>query len=285
MVHRQFEYTDDKSKFFDYCLVEYSPKTEYNNKLTSANILFETFKIQNCQSDFHDSLKQIREHIGNNKVVWGLKKAGTNFAWEYYFYNYNKQDPKISASNILKIMEPYLGADIQVDENSPYFMFSIDVLKDFFNSKRLNGVHFYYTSEDRAGGLSYLLNEDGIFKENHYAFFDVKTELSQITKKIKNTIIVDFSKINLNKILLPELSDCKSICIANKLNSDCIYYCGINIDQFLFFLRKFKYPTELIDYIASNYSKLDYLQFDVGFDYNMKDKVLNISKSGFYGTF
>jgi hypothetical protein len=45
------------------------------------------------------------------------------------------------------------------------------------------------------------------------------------------------------------------------------------------------YPGELISFIEKNRSKLDHLQYDVGYDYKMDGKDLMILKSGYYGVF
>ena len=93
------------------------------------------------------------------------------------------------------------------------------------------------------------------------------------------------TKIDISKILYQDLMKCKVICISSKRNANGIYYHGINIEQFLFFLKEFNYSSELINFVNENKNKLDYILFDVGFDYSIKNDNLVIKKSGFYGTF
>jgi hypothetical protein len=45
------------------------------------------------------------------------------------------------------------------------------------------------------------------------------------------------------------------------------------------------YRADLIAFLEENRSKLDHLEFDVGFDYRMEEDKLMILKSGYYGTF
>jgi hypothetical protein len=91
--------------------------------------------------------------------------------------------------------------------------------------------------------------------------------------------------IGLEDILLPELLDCTSICIANKQLCDCVYFSRLGVGQLLFFLERFDYPRALVSFIQEHQSQLDHLQFDVGFDYRMAGRRLEILKSGYYGTF
>ena len=163
-------------------------------------------------------------------------------------------------------------------------MFSIDVLQPFFENKKLNGVHVYIGGRSNYG-FSYFWDENGITKENVYSFFDAMKEKEKITKELHKSIFVDFSKVRINEVLIPELQDCKSVCVAKKQMCDSVYYSGIDISQFLFFLKKFGYPDEIVSFIETHKSELDHLQYDVGFDYRMESGKLKILKSGYYGTF
>jgi len=91
--------------------------------------------------------------------------------------------------------------------------------------------------------------------------------------------------VAIDEILRPELRVCKTICVANKQENDCVYFAGIGFDQFLFFLRWMRYRAELIAFLEENRTKLDHLDFDVGFDYRMDGDKLTVIKSGYYGIF
>jgi hypothetical protein len=45
------------------------------------------------------------------------------------------------------------------------------------------------------------------------------------------------------------------------------------------------YRASLTTFLEENRSKLDHLEFDVGFDYRMEEDRLIILKSGYYGIF
>ena len=109
--------------------------------------------------------------------------------------------------------------------------------------------------------------------------------MEQIISKIKTSVFVNFEETRLSEILIPQLVDCKTICIANKQEADSIYFSRIRIDQFIFFLERFGYPRHMTEHIKNNKDELDHLLFDVGFDYKTKDGRLIIIKSGYYGTF
>ena len=99
-MDRTFEYEKADDKFFDYCHYEYKPDTDFANKLRSVNLLMNSFNFMKCKKHFHELVGAIKENIGLKNTVWGFKKAGNNFGWEFYFYNYQKKDPKINIANV-----------------------------------------------------------------------------------------------------------------------------------------------------------------------------------------
>jgi hypothetical protein len=277
MVNK-LEKTSKNEKFYDYCYYEYKPNSVFFNKLNSSNLLFNSFKNSNCSSKFYDFVKLIRNHFGINRTVFGVKLIDNKLYWEFYFYNWMKKNNLINITNFFKICKSVFQTKIEMNENVPYFMFSVDVTENLLLKAQLDGIHVYIDG-------SYLLSENGFILENHYNFYNPFVKINELINDIKTSVFVDFEKIDLSEILWPELINCYSICRARKKSCDCVYFSRVNIDQFLFFLKKIKYPNNLIDFIVKNKLKLDHLLFDVGFDYVMENNKLKIIKSGYYGIF
>lgn len=278
MQKESIELTQESDKYYDYCLYEYTPTSSCYNKLRPINLLFNSFKYSNCNDKFYRFVDHIRKKNGLNKTVWGIKKIEDKILWEFYFYDWKIKDRATSMSRFIKQCKPFFMTKIKPNENIPYFMFSVDVDDNLLLYKKLNGFHVYT-------GSSYFLDEKGMTLENHYNFYNSKKEIKRLIIDIKRSAIIDFTKIKLSDILWPELINCYSICRSRKKNNDAIYYSRINIEQFIFFLKKLKYPNGLIIFIEKNKSKLDHLFYDVGFDYVMENNKLKIIKSGYYGVF
>jgi len=274
------EYVKDNEIFYDYVLAKYSPIKETRNKLRISNILFKSFKENPKNQDFFNIVGKIRNEIGLNQTVWGIKNFEKNLKWEFYFYrHYNKN---INLRNLIKIFNKYFKVeDLKIDENLNYVMFSFDIDEN----KIIKETHIYFEKFflNSFQAWSYQLSSQNIEFENHYEFFN-SVQYKDIVKKIMSSPFIT-SKINISQILYPELMECKSICIASKRNVNGVYFQGININQFLFFLKEFNYPTYLVEFIEKNQNLLDYILYDIGFDYSINNNKLFIKKSGFYGTF
>jgi hypothetical protein len=121
--------------------------------------------------------------------------------------------------------------------------------------------------------------------DNVYRFLHPKTEIRQILHEIRQSVFVDYSRVQLSRVLLPELIDCNRICVAKKRFADAVYYSGIDVGQLSFFLRTLAYPTPIIAFVEAHRTQLDHLRFDVGIDYTMRpDGSLVMTKSSYYCT-
>jgi len=282
------ECTTERDVFFDYCLYEYKPAVPFKNKLRSVNLLFQSFDLFEIHEKAFELVRTIREGIGYSRTVWGVKQEGNSFAWEFYFYDYRRIQRERSITKILETIRPMIPSRIQAIENQPYFMFSIDIDDDLLSGERdLEEIHMYIgnTASTVSSGISYSLTAKGRKLENFYFFFDPKSEMKGLLNKVFCSAHVDPSKITIDQVVWPELRTCKRICAANKQNNDCIYFSGIDVDQFVFFLRRLNYPGEITSFVERNRSALDHLQYDVGFDYRTEGNDVIILKSGYYGFF
>ncbi len=81
-------------------------------------------------------------------------------AWEFYFYDYERRERTVSISRVLEAIRPYVRSDVRVNENLPYFMFSIDINSDVVSSEKdLDVVHMYIGNPGSvvSSGIAYAL--------------------------------------------------------------------------------------------------------------------------------
>jgi len=282
------EYTTAQDLFNDFCLWSYQPQATFENKFRSINLLFNSFEFMALDKGYNDLVGAIRSGMGEFQTVWGAKKLGNDLYWELYFYDYRRRERTRSIAKLLKTISPYLKYNIPFNEDLHYFMFSIDLnASSLSGARKLDEIHMYIGNPGSSvsSGICYSLKEDGTRLENFYFFFDAKKEMEDIIAKTICSAHVDFTKIGIDYIILPELKKCKVIVIANKQANDSIYFSGINIDQLIFFLKKMGYPKTIVSFAEKNRGMLDHMLYDVGFDYRMKDDKLIVLKSGYYGFF
>jgi len=284
----RLEYTTDQDRFFDFCMWEYRPIAPCENKFRSANLLLHSFDVMQTHERVFDLVRAIRERFGILRTVWGVKQLGREIRWEFYFYDYRKRERERSITRLLDIIRPLIPCEIKANESLDYFMFSVDIYKDLISGgANLEEVHMYIGNAGStvSSGICYSVTPVGTRLENLYFFFDAKTQIDLIIDKIFCSAYVDITKIDLDRILWPELRECRVIVVANKQGNDAVYFSRINVDQLIFFMKRMGYLKELISFVEENRIKMDHLQFDVGYDYKMEGDKLEILKSGYYGIF
>jgi hypothetical protein len=283
-----FEYATRDDQFFNYALWPYTPAIPVEGKARSANLLFESFLASGVDDRLFPLVTLIRQSVGLSHTVWGVKQVGSQTRWEFYFYDYRRRERTRSMTSVIEAVKPLVPCTVVPNENIFYFMFSIDISEALVTgSRNLDEIHLYVGNPGStvSSGICYSLTPERMKLENLYSFFDTQTQLQDAASKIACSVHVDTTKIPLDRILWPELRSCRTICIANKQGNDCVYFAGITLDQFLFFLRKLDYRQDLIRFLEENRPKFDHLEYDVGFDYRADGRDLLILKSGYYGTF
>jgi hypothetical protein len=282
------EYTTAGEAFFDFCLWEYTPVAPFEGKLRAASMLLHSFDVTGIDERIFELVKAIRGGFGVSNTVWGVKKLGSDIAWEFYFYDYRRRERKRSITKLLDIVHPFADCEVSVNENLPYFMFSIDIDERLVSGARdLDEVHMYIGNAGStvSSGISYSVTRKGTRLENFYFFFDAKKQMKEIVGKAACSAYFDATRAGLDQILWPELCDCSVIVVANKQNNDGVYFSRINVDQLVLFLKRMGYPDEMCRFVEAHRSDLDHLLYDVGFDYRMEGNNAVILKSGYYGVF
>lgn len=271
----------------DYCLVPYRPARPAQGKLHSSCLLASMAPQLGLGGALDGLAQAIVDRIGRDKTVWAVKKFGDAYSLELYFYNYGREDPDVTPSNLLDVVRPYFThRGLERCDRMRYMMFSLDVTPAMLERGELDGLHVYvHAVADRPTGLSYFVTGSGVRLENHYAFYDPSKDPEQLVVNVVDSVAVDFTAVRPADVLLPELVSCNRICVAKKPATDSLYFSGIGVEQFEWFLRRFDYPTTLRQYVEANRPQLDHLRLDVAIDYSTVDGELVIGKSIFCGTF
>ncbi len=277
-------------EYYDYCHNPYVPIKPVKGKLSSDLIFQNSLLHSTYQKDFLNVSKRLQDSLGPWNTVWGVKWDNRHLTWELYFYNNGRKDPRKKVEHVLKTLRSHFKipefADISI-ENQPYLMFSIDLSDAILKSRQIKNVHLYM--EGRSGisqGTSYCWGQDGIVFENYYDFYLMPQEAKPFIYKIKQGVFFAKDRVALLKhVLIRKLMSCHKICVAHKKNTDGIYFSRVNVDQLLYFLEFFAYPSHILDFMKSNKVKFNHLLYDVAFDCALGPQGPVFSKSSYYNVF
>lgn len=275
----------DEDRFFDYCLQPYDPLRDPRGKLRSESLLWNSLDVAAAPPSLDAALRAVQERAGRDMTVVGVKHHEGRIWWELYFYDRLKEDPAVRAASIADATAPWFRFATRPRETVPYFMFSFDVHPDTAEGGTIDVVNLYLPYYEGQGGRSYKQSFERLEMDNFYRFLHPKLEIRHILHEIQQSVFVDYTRVSLSRVLLPELIECNRICVAKKRFADAVYYSGIDVGQLLFFLRLMDYPTQITNFVETNRGALDHLRFDVGIDYTMRpDGSVVMTKSSYYCT-
>ncbi len=282
-------FAKSEDSFYDYCLWPYEPLQNVEGKWRSSNLLRHSFDCVGMGERIYQTCSQIQSALGVGETVWGVKWCSGRVSWEFYFYDYERLERRVSVERLVEIISPNVRCQLKANELRPYFMFSFDLDESWSDRDDvcLENIDLYLgnTGCDVSSGISYGLSSKGMAFKNLYYFFDAKKELEKVVEKVVCSAHLDLPNINLDELLWPEMLSCEVIVVANKVNNDGIYFSRVNVQQLLQGLKRLHCPQVLVSYIEANQQLLDHLLFDIGFDYTMVDGELVVLKGAYYGTF
>jgi hypothetical protein len=274
--------------YLNYCHWPYESHCEGVGKLRPATLLYQAVSQMPHAEWMVGTLQAIQRGVGDFRCVYGVKLIDERWALEVYIYDYDRSDRVVSIERLQHACGGRLQFPDVVDSRIPYFMFSFDLTEDVAASDgRLPSVHVYIGNpgSDVSSGIAYEFTDTTRQLENFYFFFESQTHRQQILDKLECSAILDSWNQPIDELFRPELRDCNTICLANKRTCDTVYFSGVNIDQFLFFLNWQDYPADFVRFVRDRRDVLDHLLFDVGVDYCSINGTLKFVKHGFYGIF
>jgi hypothetical protein len=273
--------------FFDYTRVPYEPASDPAGKWSSAFVLEAALDAAGASS-LKEPVRALGATLGVDATVWGAKQTAEGYSWELYFYDYTRTDSRFGLRPVLDVLGAVgpVGTALPVDAGSRHhFMFSVDVAPTFASENRIPAVHLYfYDVGERMTGLSYGYGPAGWVLENHYAFYEPSTETALLNEKVRDS--PHFGPgVAVERVLVPELLDCRRVCVANKPTCDGVYFSGVRLSQFIHFLESWSHDPSLASTVRAEDAALDHMLYDVAFDYRASPAgEVQVLKTAFYGT-
>lgn len=282
---RRLVETADDDRYFDYCLQPYEPRRSARGGLRGETLLWESLAVAGASADLGRLLDRVREHAGKDATIWGTKWLEDRLSWELYFYDPQKEHPRVHATDLGPALGPALTFAAPLRADLPYMMWSFDLFPDFSPGTVVESVNYYLAEPVGQAGRSYKATATRTELDNVYHFFHPKTAIREVLSRIRSSAFVDFTRLDVAKVLFPELFTCQKICVAKKRTADAVYYSGITIEQLLWFLERFAYPAPLVRFARAHRARFEHLRFDVGIDYRLDAGGRLITpKSSFYSS-
>jgi len=272
----------------DFCLWPYEPpRLPSKGALRSSALLFQSFAVAGVSEHMLAICDAIKDRFGLFKTVWGIKYAGEQLSWEFYFYDYLRADRRLGVGDFMDATKNQLRYSFVPDDSNPYFMFSVEIDDRHAQGEiPIDQIDIYIGNpgSEVSSGICYGLSAKGYEMRNFYFFFDAIQHQNDIRNKVLESTRLPYGKVKIDNIIWPEMNGVQTIVVANKRYIDGMYFSRITIDQLILFLEKLKYPVELREFMIEQHEALGHHLFDVGYDFLPdKDSDVRYLKGSYYG--
>ncbi len=274
--------------FFDFCLWPYEP-IGLNPAL---HIKGSTLLLTLCQRlgmapEISELAHSIVDMVGEFQTVWGIKTDGERLGVEFYFYDYRLQNRIHDFEQVHRHLRPYFSADIQLSNDVPYFMYSIELPMDSAGAARsIDEVDFYVgiPGGSLTAGACYRQTAAAREFKNVYYFFDTQTDMPEIERKFEMSVLGGRNDLSLGDIFWAELNPA-TVVQAHKRTHESFYFSRVSSEGLRLFLARGLPEDNIVKKAVSEFGdQIDHLYFDAGYDYTVSSSGnVIVEKMSFYG--
>ncbi|MCG8552299.1 MAG: hypothetical protein MI799_18000 [Desulfobacterales bacterium] len=289
------EYCDKTEVQLDYTMRPYhSGDASAPPWLRNVNLLYLFLDNSQEKEKWQRLINRIRTELGENRTVWGIKMDGEKIGMELYFYLRSLSaactppdrpgdiPPQITWEKIKKALSQSFSIVPDYPVPAPAVMVSVDIDDMVLARGQIDVLHIY-----TGRGLSYDVTQESIEHVNTYNFFELAEQprLEELVEHLTNGMMHSaVCGVDIQRVLVPQLYSCRTICLAAKRFTDGIYFSGIKLDQLAWFLKQYDWPGPVCDFVRENAPGLSHLRWDVGLDFTGNNGRIQWKKRGIYGT-
>ena len=274
----------------DYILTDYSPLVDPMGRLQPVSLLRHGLRGAGWLEQVWPVCEALRAAVGPDRTVWALKYGADDIGLEFYFYNNQANNPPgpLSIRPIARALKPFGVFPQLCEERLPYFMWSFELTQKGLSHGRFEPIRLYMgTNEEQRTecGFSYRLEDGGAVLENHYAFYQPKTELADVQQRLARSPRTGRPQV-WRSLLPQQLTECYTICYAVKPQRDGLYFARISSAQLAWFLRRVSKPA-LADVMEAHKEDFAHCVWDLGYDFALDESAIRprIEKVAIHGVF
>ncbi|MGB0497336.1 MAG: hypothetical protein ACPGID_03270 [Rubricella sp.] len=269
----------------DYCLWDYEPpQSRLPGALRTSALLYQSFAWAGVSERMIALTDAIRGCLGPFNTVFGVKWAGGRMSWEFYVYDYARQERRVSLKTFSEALKPHLRLPACLPDQQPYFMFSIEVDEAVLAAGKLDLIDIYIgiPGATVSAGMCYGVTDEAVELRNLYHFYDAARDGEAILHNLYSSIHVP-PDVPPERFLWPEMQGVQTIVVGTKRFNDGLYFSRISVEQLLFGLRRLEFPAPIVTYLEENRDRFAHYLFDLGYDYLVEGDAVKPIKGSFYG--
>ncbi|WP_316015746.1 hypothetical protein [Roseobacter sp. HKCCA0434] len=266
----------------DFCLWPYErPQAPAPGALRQSAILWQSFEHAGVTARMSCLVTAIQRGFGRFATVWGIKWDGARLSWEFYFYDYAREDRSAGIATFLASTRDELPCNLAAPDHVPYFMFSVETDGQ---GGPLDQVDLYIGNPGStvSSGICYGWDGQGMELRNFYFFFDAVREGGAVRAKLTESAHLPSEPQDLTPWLWPQVR-AETIVVANKRQRDGLYFSRTDVDGMAHCLDRLSFPDPIRSFVARNRDAFSHHLYDIGWDWEMRGNEPVPVKGSLYG--
>ncbi|HET8929820.1 MAG TPA: PqqD family protein [Acidimicrobiales bacterium] len=279
---------------FDFIMDPYPMASSPAGRPTGLDILLATVPTDAGQRATLQSIaEQLRDAIGPDQTVWGMKLENTRPSWELYFYPHRSEADDTAATYFARAQEAFekvVGWDAPRSVPSNAALFSFEFELEPRGVTRPRELDVYHRIEGDSDMILAYRHSDRLYRlKNTYELFPLPDHLDAVRHRLGSSRFAFPENEGVASAhWLGEIEtakECSRVWCSYKPDCDGIYLGRVAASDLARFLDRFAYPAHLRNWVHEHVHELDHLRYDLGFDYTISDGEVRTLKTGFYGYF
>jgi hypothetical protein len=268
---------------FDLSFVRYKPLRPLEGKFKAETLLWHSLREAGLLDSWRAPLQAIQAEVGRARAIWGVVQDAGHCSWELRLLAENGD----LIEQLRRTLAPWLRFAPGLVDPGDYHVLSFRFDAQTLAHGSIDSVELHRRGEHPREMTVVSLGPAPAPEPSHYVVFEAKREIDEVLPRIQASRVIDFAthKQLLGRVLIPELFACRRLHIGPGAELDSLVFSGINVEQLLWFTRRFGFPAATVALLDTQREGFEHLLFDVQLRYRFNAQQTTIAHvtAGYYG--
>ncbi|MFO7562678.1 MAG: hypothetical protein R6X02_08530 [Enhygromyxa sp.] len=278
---------------FDLTFVRYKPLRPLEGKLKAENLLWHSLREAGLLEQWREPLLAIQAGVGRGRTLWGVVDHPSRRGWELRLLRREAEAEPELIAELRRTLAPWLGFCPELaelpSELADYQVLGLRFDAQTFARGIIDTVELHRRGPNPREMTVTSLDPGAAAAPRTYAVFETKREIDEVLPRLRASAVVDLvaHKRLLGQVLIPELFACRRLHISAGAELDTLVFSGVNVEQLLWFVRRFGFPEATAALLDTHREGFEQLLFDVQLSYRFDPERGTIEQlgAGYYGVF
>ncbi|HVI03780.1 MAG TPA: hypothetical protein VM869_34040, partial [Enhygromyxa sp.] len=226
----------------------------------------------------------IQAKLGPGRASWGVTQRAGQLRWELRVLNRGGA----LIDELRRTLAPWLTFAPEIQDPADYQVLAFRFDAHTLARASIDTLELHRRADQPREMAVEVLGPGTSHTPARYSIFETKREIDDVLARLLASRTVDLTQHRrlLGRVLIPEIFACRRLHIGPGDELDALVFSGINVEQLLWFVRRFGFPASTIALLDTQREAFEQLLFDVQLSYRFDPQRNTIDHviAGYHGT-